>query len=570
MTTTNHPPRHPARYTPTLLPILAEFLQGRERVLDPFAGTGERLLSIRPDAYLLELEPEWAAVSQAVTNRSFTGDALHATNIFGESFFDAVCTSPVYGNRMCMAGDTLVLTRENGYVPIQRVTTKQHVLTHEGRWKRVLWGGQTGTKQVVQLTAQGPGTLRLTPSHTLPMRHKTRTWNPVQLSDPEWRPASSIVPYNDYLCLATKTPITDETPVPPVGSGDSVWWAVGFWLANGWGYRTLKANGKWARATVCFCKDVAHAAKMEARLYAAFGDHIRRQPHVSGNTVRWFVYSQELLGWLWDNFGQNADGKVIPGWVLDLNDTCRQALLDGWLDGDGCNTMHGGRPMRVGSSINKPMIRMMQTLAHSLGHTARLHRAKTARHEMVAGRMCDVQDAWQLSVYTGKSKRTHRFDDGDYTVIRSVKPISIYQPVYDLEIEDDHSFVAEGVVVHNSDHHEAKDASRRNTYRHALGRPLHPNNAGQLQWGDKYRSFHEQAWQEVRKLLKPDGLFVLNVKDHVRKGTVVPVTEWHICAIIAIGLELVEGRAVVAPGLRQGRNGEARTPHESVLCFQRA
>src|SRR5690606_19530624 len=47
-----------------------------------------------------------------------------------------------------------------------------------------------------------------------------------------------------------------------------------------------------------------------------------------------------------------------------------------------------------------------------------------------------------------------------------------------------------------ADHHEARDASRRNTYRHALGRPLHPDNAGAMQWGEAYRQLHITAWTE--------------------------------------------------------------------------
>lgn len=38
-----------------------------------------------------------------------------------------------------------------------------------------------------------------------------------------------------------------------------------------------------------------------------------------------------------------------------------------------------------------------------------------------------------------------------------------------------------------ADHHNARDGSRRNTYRHALGRPLHRDNSGAMQWGDEYR-----------------------------------------------------------------------------------
>jgi SAM-dependent methyltransferase len=96
-------PKHPARYSDPLLPILYEMLRGYDAVFDPFAGTGERLLSIRPDAYLNELEPRWAAISQRKTANSYVGDA---TDLFWpDSAFDAICTSPTYANRM---GDTLI------------------------------------------------------------------------------------------------------------------------------------------------------------------------------------------------------------------------------------------------------------------------------------------------------------------------------------------------------------------------------------------------------------------------------------------------------------------------------
>lgn len=85
-------PRHPAKYTDSLLPVFAHYLDGYDRILDPFAGTG-KLRQIRPDADLIELEPEWAAIRGATV-----GDARDLP--WPDHTFDAVCTSPVYGNRM--------------------------------------------------------------------------------------------------------------------------------------------------------------------------------------------------------------------------------------------------------------------------------------------------------------------------------------------------------------------------------------------------------------------------------------------------------------------------------------
>jgi tRNA G10 N-methylase Trm11 len=86
-----------------------------------------------------------------------------------------------------------------------------------------------------------------------------------------------------------------------------------------------------------------------------------------------------------------------------------------------------------------------------------------------------------------------------------------------------------------ADHHNARDDSPRHTYRHTLGRPLHPANAGQLQWGDAYRTLHRAAWTECRRVLRPSGLFILNIKDHIRHGQLQHVPAWHIRTLLDLG-----------------------------------
>jgi SAM-dependent methyltransferase len=120
-----------------------------------------------------------------------------------------------------------------------------------------------------------------------------------------------------------------------------------------------------------------------------------------------------------------------------------------------------------------------------------------------------------------------------------------------------------------ADHHEAKDKSKRNTYRHILGRELHPHNSGQLQWGRAYREFHYLAWKEVKRVLRPEGRFVLNISNHIRKGKLVPVTDFHFMLLYSIGFESVKSIKVKTPRQKQGQNGEKRVEYESVLIFKK-
>ncbi len=120
-----------------------------------------------------------------------------------------------------------------------------------------------------------------------------------------------------------------------------------------------------------------------------------------------------------------------------------------------------------------------------------------------------------------------------------------------------------------ADHHNAKDGSKRNTYKHTLGRDLHPNNSGQMQWGEKYRALHRLAWKEAYRVLKPGGFLVLNCKDHVRGGEVQEVTAFHQARLQMEGFEYRVEWFVKVPGFRQGANGNLRVEEESVSVWKK-
>lgn len=122
-----------------------------------------------------------------------------------------------------------------------------------------------------------------------------------------------------------------------------------------------------------------------------------------------------------------------------------------------------------------------------------------------------------------------------------------------------------------ADHHtpSAADTSKRHTYRHYLGRELTDGSSGMMQWGDEYRAFHTEAWVEVLRVLRPGGLFVLNISDHVRKSKVMPVSAWHRATLRGLGVDWLpgdEGRiAVSTRRQRHGANGDLRVVNEWVM-----
>lgn len=106
--------------------------------------------------------------------------------------------------------------------------------------------------------------------------------------------------------------------------------------------------------------------------------------------------------------------------------------------------------------------------------------------------------------------------------------------------------------------------SRRNTYTHQMGRKLHKDNSGTLQWGPKYRAFHMQAWDKVHA-----NLWIVNLSNHIRNGQEQLVTEWHLATLLNdFGLKLVAVEPVQTQRNRQGENGDLRVENEFLLVLR--
>lgn len=120
-----------------------------------------------------------------------------------------------------------------------------------------------------------------------------------------------------------------------------------------------------------------------------------------------------------------------------------------------------------------------------------------------------------------------------------------------------------------ADHHEAKDISRRHTYRHCLGRPLSSGSAGAMQWGERYRELHLRAWREAYRVLTRGGPCLVIVSDHVRVGQRQRVADWHLCTLVEMGFSVESVLSLPTARLRHGANAALRVDGEKLLVVRR-
>lgn len=99
------------------------------------------------------------------------------------------------------------------------------------------------------------------------------------------------------------------------------------------------------------------------------------------------------------------------------------------------------------------------------------------------------------------------------------------------------------------------------------------SSAGSYAWQSTYWEKQERYWAEALRVLRPGGLFVLDVKDVVRtvKGEkrVVPVVAGHRQILDHLGFEVQGEVPLASEGLRFGENHELRVDGHSILVARR-
>lgn len=366
----------------------------------------------------------------------------------------------------CLQGGQLVLTAR-GWQPIEEVLVGDLVLTHRNRWRRVTNRWDRGVAEVVAVAGQGPAApLVMTPSHKLWARHAVRASKPrdghkgKKLLEPGWARADELRMNDGSQVMATNWASPAEVaslPLPPqlepsYRSGPQnliadLWtpawmWLYGLFLAEGSTY----VDDRYARST--WSVHESEAAEVGAAL-AAVGLNFHEDRHADGAVVTLVANSRPLALWLREHAGHLAHNKEVAPWAHGLPVELRRAIYEGMVFGDGG---HRGRRDSYTSSSRKLMLGF-RLLAQSLGRGVSTWAGrKEGATSTLRGREITRRASWsgESQPIEGQSRGRVKVEDGHaWAPVTSVSPAGVAQ-VWDLEVEEDHSFVCEGVVVHNS------------------------------------------------------------------------------------------------------------------------
>ncbi len=189
------------------------------------------------------------------------------------------------------------------------------------------------------------------------------------------------------------------------------------------------------------------------------------------------IYSTILARFLEQiSFGGSALTKKIPEWVFSLPKIQILAFLGGYLDSDGYVRDNPKNHDVSYTSGNKRLLEDVKMLTLLCGLSPSEIQEFKSRHVIDKDRFITgyrLQVSGNTDIILSRSeKRTERFGKKKYfhnfssaknttfknhvnehigfAKIESIKALGI-EPVYDIEVEKFHNFVAEGIIVHNSE-----------------------------------------------------------------------------------------------------------------------
>ena len=412
----------------------------------------------------------------------------------------------------CFPAGTMVLT-DRGYLPIESIRFNDRVLTHKNRWRRVTAIHAT-QKPIIEIYGHGHPGLQVTAEHPFYTRQRNDVWNNNTrqyrgiLGMPEWN-KSSILDQGWYWA----TPIKVEPLKIPIlrwkhkgatniPTDERLMWLAGRYVGDGW----TRINKKRAELVIICGYHEADEAGELLNKWPRTGERVK-DGELAWNrrdlktAVQFSTNSRALVTWLRNNFGHGAKNKRLPAWAYGMSNTFRKALLEGYLSADGWSGQDcRGHGLLEVSTVSRSLAFSVKTLVVTMGYAPSVYYSHR-KQSIIECRKVKSSPIYRVrwrSRKPGRHAQTFASEKHRWAPIRG-KTLTSKKPVwvYNIGVEEDESYVADGIVVHNCTHHS----------RARGGKPVDKNIRG-------------LAWVATRyaATVQPDLIFLENVEEFKEWG----------------------------------------------------
>ena len=158
--------------------------------------------------------------------------------------------------------------------------------------------------------------------------------------------------------------------------------------------------------------------------------------------------------------GQGAKNKTVPGWIFTLPREQKEAFVEGLMLADGYDCGESKRYVSASSELLKRLRLLLQTLNYRVGKINTQVKKKGSlcvSRELLAdskyGYICfSRKRGYDIDRYPSQYRYQDFLIENKFFQTEEVVSIKSkgIEPTLDLKVEDEHNFIADGIVVHNT------------------------------------------------------------------------------------------------------------------------
>ena len=423
------------------------------RLIELFAGVGSQAMALRTLCKANGLNPDDVFETYRVVEfdkypvQSY--NAIHKTNIVPTDITQitgkdlGIVDVDKYEYIMtysfpCFTGDTLVLTKD-GLKEIENIQIGDEVLSHDNKYHRVKESGKTGEKEIYKLTCDSIKEIKCTKNHKFYVKR-------IEEDKPRWLSLEDLMKLKEryYLGLA----INQEAEFPKLeGLSDkyirkySFWWLIGRFYAEKYGNpkRTLYLYGKKYKI------DNKINPSSVFDLYCTKVDLIPILNNITdceleytiknnGDTISVEVQTKDIV-----EIAKSLT-EEIPGYIYNLPKEYLKSFLEGYnsFSKDNKDILFT-RKLKIAYGLGQIIMK-----AYNVPYKLTKKKDKLSK---------DKEDDYTIKEeYYQLEWRRNELPNKEDTIwipIEDIQETGEILPVYDITVENSHSFTANNIIVHN-------------------------------------------------------------------------------------------------------------------------
>ena len=346
------------------------------------------------------------------------------------------------GIHACFTGDTLITTKD-GYKRIDEIEVGDMVLTHNNRYRKVInTMNRKADDRVNVITRRNK--IRTTQNHPflcMDSEDGEKYWCEAKDLNGKYIAQHSINRHNDYTWTGVDIKINQfktkhvNDLTKDIYLSKEFMYFVGRFIGDGWVQHHPK------RAIITLCCSLNEKQEIIDILSKL---KYKYQIQKTRTTYKFTINNRELTEFM-KQFGRGASNKIIPEWIFGIDKSLQKSLIDGYLSADGYIK---GNAINF-NSVSRKLIYGMASLSQIVyGNPCSIFVRRKAGQMKIEERIVNTKESYGCCFSKENAKFFFIKDDMIWTKAKVVED-NEDTSVYNLSVEEDNSYCANNIIVHN-------------------------------------------------------------------------------------------------------------------------